>query len=158
MWRIKEYGLLQVVVQDIKWYSSVIVLAKDTRRLEAQITANCNSYAESLGYVWVFLAPMGFWQTAGSEKNEGLTCCELSTSTKAVLRAIEFIWQPRASLTVQIQRKSSNFITILFWTWIHINHEDATREMSIFIFSSVAPLHLPPCNSMFAFLSSFSRR
>lgn len=68
IWRIKEYGLLQVMVQDIKWYGSVFVLAKDTRQLEAQ-TANCNSYTESLGYLWVFLTPVSFWQTVGSEKN-----------------------------------------------------------------------------------------
>lgn len=65
IWRIKEYGLLQVTVQDIKWYGSVFVPAKDTGQLEAQ-TANCNSYTEFLGYLWFFnscefLTDSRFW-------------------------------------------------------------------------------------------------
>lgn len=53
LWRIKEYGLSQVRTQDIEWYGSVFVLAKDTEQLEAQ-AAKCNSSTESLGYLRVF--------------------------------------------------------------------------------------------------------
>lgn len=65
-WGIKESGLLQVRLPDIKRYGPVLAPAKDTGQLEAP-TANRNSYTQALDYLWVFnsyafLTDSGFWK------------------------------------------------------------------------------------------------